>query len=56
MAKQIRLYFGYHTGKHSRMPVKLAQFFYTVAAKCLEHETVELWSAAHVCVHVKVDM
>ena len=56
MAKQIRLYFGYHTGQHSKMPVKLAIFFYTAAAKCLEHETVELESAAQVCVHVKVDL
>ena len=34
----------------------LAPSFYTAAAKCLEHEPVELESAAQGCVHVKVDM
>ena len=53
MAKQIRLYFGYHTGHNSKMAVKLALFFYNTAAKCLEHETVELESAAQGCVHIQ---
>ena len=50
----MRLQFGYHTGQHSKVPVKLAPSFYTAVAKCLEQETVnavELESAAHGCVH-----
>ena len=58
MAKQIRLYFGYHSGQHSKMAVKLAPSFYTAAVKCLEQETAnasELESAARGSVRVKVD-
>ena len=58
MAKQIRLYFGYHSGQHSKMAVKLAPSFYTTAVKCLEQESVnavELESAERGCVRVKSD-
>ena len=35
VAQQVRLYFVYNTGQHSKMPV-CSILLYTAAAKCLE--------------------
>ena len=45
VTKQIRLKFGYHTGHHSNMPVKLAAFFYTAYVKlnCRCTVKVDMW-------------
>ena len=42
VAKQIRLYFAYHTGQHSKMPVNRVPSFNTAAAKGLEQEAVHV--------------